>query len=79
MTRDQTLNFYTDDAKVIRQTAGQCLKRVPLQQRLRLLGVRVASLAAADDSPLYMKNRPVAPAGIALEAIDSEATERQLF
>ncbi len=79
VTRDQTLNFYTDDAKVIRQTAGQCLKRVPLQQRLRLLGVRVASLAAADDSPLYMKNRPVAPAGIALEAIDSEATERQLF
>ncbi len=43
-TRDQTLDIYTDDAKVIRQTAGQCLKRVPLDQRLRLLGVRIANL-----------------------------------
>jgi DNA polymerase-4 len=79
VTRDQTLNFYTSDAKVIRQTAGLCLKRVPLQQRLRLLGVRVASLAAAADQPEYMRNRPAALIDSALAAIDLEASEPQLF
>ena len=44
VTRDHTLDHYTADAKTIRDVAGQCLKRVPLQQRLRLLGVRVGSL-----------------------------------
>ena len=44
-TRDLTLDAYTDDPKAIRQAAGQCLKRVPLQRRLRLLGVRVGKLA----------------------------------
>ena len=38
----------TADAKVIRHTAGQCLKRVDLGRRLRLLGVRVGKLARAD-------------------------------
>ena len=47
-TRDQTLDFYTADAEVIRHTAGLCLKRVPLQQRLRLLGVRMGNLDKAD-------------------------------
>ena len=44
-TRDQTVDHYTADARDIRNIAGQCLKRVPLQQRLRLLGVRVGALA----------------------------------
>ena len=44
-TRDQTVDHYTADARHIRDIAGQCLKRVPLQQRLRLLGVRVGALA----------------------------------
>ena len=44
-TRDQTVEHYTADARHIRDIAGQCLKRVPLQQRLRLLGVRVGALA----------------------------------
>ena len=44
VTRDHTLDHHTADAKTIRDVAGQCLKRVPLQQRLRLLGVRVGSL-----------------------------------
>jgi len=44
VTRDQTLEVYTDQALTIRQVAGQCLKRVDLTQRLRLLGVRVGSL-----------------------------------
>ena len=43
-TRDHTLDTYTDDAKIIRHTAGLCLKRVGLEQRLRLLGVRIANL-----------------------------------
>lgn len=48
-TRDQTVAFYTQDAVAIRRAAGQCLKRVPLQKRLRLLGVRVGTLLRADD------------------------------
>ena len=44
VTRDQTLDIYTADAQTIRRAAGLCLKRVPLDQRLRLLGVRVGSL-----------------------------------
>jgi DNA polymerase IV len=48
-TRDHTADVYTADAKVIRQLAGQCLKRVPLERRIRLLGVRVGSLARRDE------------------------------
>jgi DNA polymerase-4 len=47
VTRDQSLAEYTADAKRIRQIAGQCLKRVDLSRRLRLLGVRVGSLVKA--------------------------------
>ena len=43
-TRDLTIDHPLNDAKAIRQAAGQCLKRVPLDKRLRLLGVRVGSL-----------------------------------
>ena len=46
-TRDQTLGHFTADAATIRQTASQCLKRVDLSRRLRLLGVRVGKLARA--------------------------------
>jgi DNA polymerase-4 len=46
-TRDITLDGYTDDPARIRQAAGQCLKRVDLRPRLRLLGVRVGKLARA--------------------------------
>ena len=45
VTRDLTLPDCTGDAQAIRHAAGLCLKRVPLTQRLRLLGVRVGSLA----------------------------------
>jgi DNA polymerase-4 len=44
VTRDQTLPEATDDPKVIRRAAGQCLKRVALDRRIRLLGVRIGSL-----------------------------------
>ncbi|MDE2157607.1 MAG: DNA polymerase IV [Burkholderiales bacterium] len=44
VTRDLTLPQPTADAAAIRQAAGLCLKRVDLQRKLRLLGVRAASL-----------------------------------
>ena len=47
-TRDQTIEHFTDDGKTIRQVAGQCLKRVQLDRRLRLLGVRVGKLEKKD-------------------------------
>jgi DNA polymerase IV len=47
-TRDQSIDFYTADTKIIRHNAGLCLKRVPLERRLRLLGVRVGNLEKSD-------------------------------
>ncbi len=44
VTRDVTLEAPTQDARVIRRAAGACLKRVPLDRRIRLLGVRVGTL-----------------------------------
>ena len=52
VTRDQTLTHYTADAQTIRQTAGLALKRVPLNQKLRLLGVRVGTLLKAEEATL---------------------------
>lgn len=46
-TRDQTIERHTADGKTIRQVGGLCLKRVPLDRPLRLLGVRVGALAKA--------------------------------
>ena len=45
MTRDLTLPEPTADPKQIRLAAGACLKRVPLQKKLRLLGVRAGGLS----------------------------------
>jgi DNA polymerase-4 len=44
VTRDLTIAEPTQDAYAIRRAAGECLKRVPLERRIRLLGVRVGSL-----------------------------------
>ncbi len=54
-TRDQTIESFTADGKTIRQIAGQCLKRVDLGRRLRLLGVRVGKLAKADSSETQVR------------------------
>ncbi len=45
VTRDRTLDVPTGDAAIIRRAAGECLKRVPLDRRIRLLGVRVGTLS----------------------------------
>ncbi|HEX7645345.1 MAG TPA: DNA polymerase IV [Burkholderiaceae bacterium] len=47
-TRDFTLQVPTADSVAIRRAAGQCLKRAPLERKLRLLGVRAGALMAAD-------------------------------
>lgn len=47
VTRDVTLAELTADAMQIRRAAGECLKRVPLERRLRLLGVRTSALMPA--------------------------------
>lgn len=52
VTRDLTLPVHTDDAMTIRHSAGLCLKRVPLDQRLRLLGVRASALSDAASPPV---------------------------
>ena len=45
VTRDLTLPEPTAEAGAISAAAGQCLKRVDLSRRLRLLGVRAAGLS----------------------------------
>ena len=45
VTRDQSIAVPTNDPAEIRHIAGQCLKRVDLTRRLRLLGVRVGGLS----------------------------------
>jgi DNA polymerase IV len=59
-TRDQTIEQFTADAKTIRQVAGQCLKRVDLGRRLRLLGVRVGKLAKAGSPEATAAAQPAA-------------------
>ena len=44
VTRDLTLDTAVADAAALRHAAGQCLKRVSLDARLRLLGVRAGKL-----------------------------------
>jgi len=51
VTRDLTLDTPTQDVKVIRRAAGECLKRVPLDRRIRLLGVRVGALSRPTTVP----------------------------
>jgi len=65
VTRDLTLPHPVNDLPAIRRAAGQCLKRVDLTRRIRLLGVRAGTLVRARDLP-------AAPA-------PGAAPERELF
>ncbi|GIZ51723.1 DNA polymerase IV [Noviherbaspirillum aridicola] len=51
VTRDITLTAPTADPATIRRAAGECLRRVPLERRIRLLGVRAGALARPDEAP----------------------------
>ena len=44
ITRDLTLPAPTDEGAQIRKAAGECLKRFPLEQKIRLIGVRASGL-----------------------------------
>ncbi|MBP8788800.1 MAG: DNA polymerase IV, partial [Candidatus Dechloromonas phosphoritropha] len=44
VTRDVTLPAGVSDGVLIRKAAGECLKRVPLDQKIRLLGIRASGL-----------------------------------
>jgi DNA polymerase IV len=70
-TRDQTVEQFTADAKTIRLVAGQCLKRVDLGRRLRLLGVRVGKLAKEGSA----EAAAVGPAAGALHSAAHSAQE----
>lgn len=52
VTRDVTLSVGVIEAADIRKAAGECLKRVPLTQRIRLLGVRAGGLIPCNQTQL---------------------------
>ena len=74
VTRDITIDHYTADPAEIRRVAGQCLKRAPLDKRLRLLGVRVGALLSTEDA-IELAARKSDP----VIAPDSVALTGQLF
>lgn len=64
VTRSLTMPSATRDASVIRQFAGRCLKTVPLDKRLRLLGVKMESLVKGDGGQAVQE--PVVPYSLPL-------------
>ena len=64
VTRDHTIAEATQDAAAIRRAAGECLKRVALDRRIRLLGVRVGSLARVDAAPAAGEPEPARSASL---------------
>lgn len=80
-TRDQTADSYTADGQAIRKLAGLCLKRVPLERKLRLLGVRASTLAKAGEEPVPEQKSPSSRSGSPQQGqhgIESTAND-QLF
>lgn len=51
VTRDMTLSLPTADPATIRYAAQEGLRRVPLKQKLRLLGVRASALSSSNSVP----------------------------
>jgi DNA polymerase-4 len=49
VTRNITLSSPTANAAVVRRAAEDCLRRVSLKQKLRLLGIRASTLSAANN------------------------------
>jgi len=87
VTRDLTLPAHTMDARTIRRAAGECLKRVDLSRRLRLLGVRAGTLAKLSDlvapmspyahaepAPAMVAQEPPSPYGLPLFDLPDEAS-----
>ena len=82
-TRDLTADGFTADGDTLRKLAGQCLKRVPLDKKLRLLGVRASSLVKVGEIPVFKPNQAVAQSQRSSTAIDlvaaPEPASPQLF
>lgn len=49
VTRDITLTTHTTDPISIRHAVGKCLRRISLEKKIRLLGVRVSTLLPTND------------------------------
>ncbi|MFM0050558.1 DNA polymerase IV [Caballeronia grimmiae] len=71
VTRDLTIPVATADATEIRRAATECLKRIPLDRRLRLLGVRVSALSVPGETDAF-----VAPVQVELpfDALDDSVS-----
>jgi DNA polymerase-4 len=61
VTRDITIDHAVSDAASIRRHAGQCLKRVDLSRRFRLLGVRVGKLVRPGETPVVLQTQEPEP------------------
>jgi len=70
VTRDVSLPAHTLDAKTIRRAAGECLKRVDLTRRLRLLGVRAGALASLAELVAPQHDEPEAPPAVREREVD---------
>ena len=75
VTRDQTLAQHTQEPETLRWAAGQCLKRVDLSRRLRLLGVRAAGLRRAG-AGTGTEDGSSPPRGPEAEGLSATATGR---
>ncbi|MCE9660917.1 MAG: DNA polymerase IV [Burkholderiales bacterium] len=88
-TRALTLPAHTLDGREIRRAAGQCLKRVDLTRRLRLLGVRASALRKVSEllnpyaqgpdpppSPAVREREPDLPLFASIETPPSPARGR---
>ena len=62
VTRDVSLTSDIHTGEAIRKAAGECLKRVPLHQKIRLLGVRASGLSPlGQEAPLPMAEQTELP------------------
>ncbi|MDR3212448.1 MAG: DNA polymerase IV [Azoarcus sp.] len=59
VTREITLPAAIGEGRAIRRAAGECLKRIPLERRIRLLGVRCGGLIPVGKTD----NAPAEPQG----------------
>lgn len=64
VTRDLSLDAPTQDAQRIRRAAGECLRRIELSRRLRLLGVRASGLVEADAADDGLRGQQLELAGL---------------
>ena len=77
VTRDCTLESPTRDAAAIRRAAGECLKRVPLDRRIRLLGVRIGALSRPGAATSAETQSPAVHTATLFADQDETAAERR--